>query len=219
MRNYFRYAVYLVVFVSFSNVNAGSFEGFFNAIRQNDAGAMAQLLKRGFDPNTRDTKGQAPLVMAIQEGATRIVDVMLASPRTNVEFRNLKDESPLMMAALKGQTELAQRLITRGADVNKPGWAPLHYAATSGSLPTIRLLLEHSAYIDAESPNGTTPLMMAAQYGSEDAARLLLTEGADPTLRNQLKLSAADFARLANRPLLENLLQNAERARLPKGSW
>lgn len=180
---------------------------------------MAQLLKRGFDPNTRDPQGQAPLVMAIQEGATHIVDVMLASPRTNVEFRNLKDESPLMMAALKGQAELAQRLIARGADVNKPGWAPLHYAATSGSLPTIRLLLEHSAYIDAESPNGTTPLMMAAQYGSEDAARLLLTEGADPTLRNQLKLSAADFARLANRPPLESLLQNAERARLPKGSW
>ena len=219
MRNCLRFLAYLAVITSIFSSSAGSFEGFFDAIRQNDASAMAQLLKRGFDPNTRDAKGQAPLVMAIQEGATRVVEAMLASPRTDVEFRNLKDESPLMMAALKGQTELAQRLIARGADVNKPGWAPLHYAATSGSLPMLRLLLEQNAYIDAESPNGTTPLMMAAQYGSEDAAKLLLAEGADPTLRNQHKLTAADFARIAGRSQLATQLEQAQRSRLPKGSW
>ena len=84
-------------------------------------------------------------------------------------------------------------LIARGADVNKTGWAPLHYAASAGTpqhTAIIALLLENHAYIDATSPNGTTPLMMAAHYGSNDAVQLLLDEGADPTLKNQLGLSA-----------------------------
>ncbi len=59
----------------------------------------------------------------------------------------------------------------------------------------IRLLLDHNAYIDAESPNGSTPLMMAARYGSIDGARLLLDEGADATIKNEQGLTAADFAR------------------------
>ncbi len=34
--------------------------------------------------------------------------------------------------------------------------------------------------IDAASPNGTTPLMMAAQHGSAEMVKLLLDEGGGP---------------------------------------
>ncbi len=107
-----------------------------------------------------------------------------------------------MMAALTGQIDLAEQLVARGADVNKTGWTPLHYAASGGMLAVISLLLENYAYIDATSPNGTTPLMMAAHYGSTEAVQLLLDEGADPTLKNQLKLSAADFAEQSGRDFM-----------------
>jgi len=93
---------------------------------------------------------------------------------------------------------LVKSLIDKDAEVNKKGWTPLHYAATSGDVEIINVLLEESAYVDAESPNGTTPLMMAARGGSVDAVNALLTGGADPTLKNQLGLSAADFARQNN---------------------
>jgi ankyrin repeat protein len=49
----------------------------------------------------------------------------------------------------------------------------------------MRVLIENDAYIDAESPNGTTPLMMAAYYATPNAVKLMLEEGADPTLQNQ----------------------------------
>ena len=62
-------------------------------------------------------------------------------------------------------------MASMGADVNKPGWTPLHYAATHGHLAIMDLLLEEHAYIDAESPNGTTPLMMAAHYGTPAAVK------------------------------------------------
>jgi hypothetical protein len=110
-------------------------------------------------------------------------------------------------------------MIRKGADVNKPGWAPLHYAATSGHLEVIRLLLEEHAYIDAASPNNTTPLMMAAHYGTPEAVKLLLEAGADPTLRNDPGMTAIDFAHRGNRVESADLIAAFIRGRQPKGSW
>jgi hypothetical protein len=89
---------------------------------------------------------------------------------------------------------LAERLINKGADVNKPGWTALHYAGSKGHTDMIRLLLDQQAYLDAESPNRTTPLMMAARYGNSKTVKLLLEEGADPRIRNKQGLSALEFA-------------------------
>ena len=114
-----------------------------------------------------------------------------------------------MLLCLKGELELAKMLIRRDADINHPGWTPLHYAATGGHTAIIQLLLEESAYIDAESPNGTTPLMMAARYGNEKAVQMLINEGADLTLKNQLGLTALDFAVQGRRPESIKLLQSA----------
>jgi ankyrin repeat protein len=58
----------------------------------------------------------------------------------------------------------------------------------------MRLLLEHDAYIDSEAANGTTPLMMAAFSTSPLAVKLLLEEGADPTLVDSANASALDMA-------------------------
>ena len=66
----------------------------------------------------------------------------------------------------------------------------------------LTLLLDKGAAIDSRSPNGTTPLMMAARYGDEQGAHLLLARGADARLRNDQNLSAADFARTGGREKL-----------------
>jgi hypothetical protein len=69
------------------------------------------------------------------------------------------------------------------------------------------LLLDRGAPIDAKSPNGSTPLMMAARYGAEASVDLLLARGADAKRRNDLNLDAADFARQGGRDfLVERLL-------------
>ncbi|RZL64527.1 MAG: hypothetical protein EOP81_08205 [Variovorax sp.] len=202
MRNHFKKLACLFVFVAANattGASANSFDDFFRAVRGDNAGAVTALIARGFDPNTRDANGQTGLLLALREPSPRVIDALLASPKTNVEARNAKDESPLMLAALKGQDDLVAKLLKRDADVNKPGWTPLHYAATGGQLNAIKVLLENHAFIDAQSPNGTTPLMMAAMYGSADAIKLLLNEGADPTMKNEQGLTAIDFAKRANR--------------------
>jgi ankyrin repeat protein len=103
--------------------------------------------------------------------------------------------------------------------VNKPGWTPLHYAATSGQAAIIAMLLDAHAYIDAESPNGTTPLMMAAQYGTAAAVRQLLEAGADASLKNQLGLTAQDFAFRAQRQDVADLVAAHLRKLRPASSW
>jgi ankyrin repeat protein len=115
-------------------------------------------------------------------------------PKTNLNANNSVNETPLMLAAINNQLDLAKVLISRGADVNRPGWTPLHYAAAKGHREMMRLLLENEAYIDSESANGTTPLMMAAYYAQPLAVKLLLEEGADPTLLNAANASALDMA-------------------------
>ena len=221
--NYLKKIPYLFVFICFSSANAGSFEDFFSAIQRDDARTLATLLQRGFDPNTRDAKGQPGLLLAVREPAPNALRVLLNAKNIQVEARNNQDESPLMLAAIRGQLDMARQLIEKDADVNKPGWAPLHYAVSSSqgdALAVAKLLLDNSAYVDAASPNGTTPLMMAAMYGPPEAVKLLLEESADPTLKNQLGLTAIDFARRANRNDMADLIAAAIRARQPnKGKW
>ena len=152
--------------------------------------------------------------------AAWVIWIKIIEPRQiKVEVRNAADESPLMLAALKGELQLCQLMIQKGGDVNKPGWTPLHYAATHGHLAVLNLLLEENAYIDAASPNNTTPLMMAAQYGTPAAVKLLLEAGADPMLKNDLGLSAIDFAVRGKRLESAEIISAFVRGKQAKGSW
>ena len=191
---YFKYLLYLYVFIGYSLSSAGAYDDFFKAIEFDRAEQVQQLLERGFDPNSPNPKGQPALMAAMQQSSNKVVDLLVNWPTTNLSIKNPQGETPLMLAALSNKLPLAKLLILRGADVNQAGWTPLHYAATKGHIEMMRLMIDNSAYLDAESPNGTTPLMMAAHYGTPMAVKLLLEEGADPRIKNKLGLSAWDFS-------------------------
>ena len=208
----FRKLLQLIVLSAFSvAVQAGAYEDFFRSIEIDDGRTLSRLLQRGFDPNTPDPQGQVGLFLALRGGSDQVVELLLGHPELKVDAVNGSDETPLMMAALRGSIAPARRLIERGARLERPGWTPLHYAASGPSTPMVRLLLERGAPIDARSPNGTTPLMMAARYGDEGSVAVLLERGADATLRNQLDLGAADFARAAGREALATRLESLAR--------
>jgi ankyrin repeat protein len=209
MKKYIKKFFYLAVTAATFTAHAGSFEDFFRAVRGDNASGVRTLLNRGFDPNTRDENGQTGLIIALREPSPKVAQVLLESPQTDVDIANAKDETPLMLAAIKGQQDLVTQLLKRDAAVNKTGWTPLHYAASSGQLTIMKVLLDNYAFIDAQSPNGTTPLMMAAMYGSTEAVKLLLAEGADTTMKNQLGMTAVDFATKANRPEAAQLIAAA----------
>ena len=208
MRNHIRITFYLFLAVCFSTAKAGAYEDFFRAVVLDDARSVESLLQRGFDPNARDEKGQTPLYLSQREGSFKVAEVLLAHPQTRVDLVNGAGETALMMTALRGYTAWIDRLVARGARIEganegaAPGWTPLHYACAGPETQAVQALLTRGARIDARSPNGTTPLMMAARYGSEASVDLLLKQGADTRLRNDLNLGPADFAQQGGRESL-----------------
>ena len=195
MRFYIKLSLYLYVLIGFNISIAGSYADFFKAIEMDQPEVVSKLLARGFDPNSPSPKNVPALILSYQKKSMKVLDVLINSKKTNLNVISADGETLLMLAAINNQLSLADSLISKGADVNKPGWTALHYAASKGHIDLIRLLLDQQAYLDAESPNGTTPLMMAASYGSAMSVKLLLEEGADPRIKNKLGLTALDMAK------------------------
>ncbi len=205
---YIKKSIVLIGFLGLSAITlAGSYEDFFKAVRLDDVKTVQALLQRGFDPNTVSPNGSPALMLAVREPSLKVAQLLASWPKIKTEVRNDKDESVLMLAALKGYLPLVKQLVDNDADVNKPGWTPLHYAASTGQVAVIEFLLDNSAYIDAESPNGSTPLMMAAMYGSPEAVKVLIQAGADLNIKNQLGLTALDFAVRGNRQNAKELIE------------
>ncbi len=202
MRKWIRSIAYLFIAACSLSALAGVYEDFFVAVKRNDGRTVGSLLERGFDPNTRDPQGNVALILALHGENLAVAEALLSRPETQVGLVNPVGESALMMAALRGQLDWCQRLLARGAPVNKAGWSPLHYAATGPEPKIVQLLLERGAVVDAESPNRSTPLMMAARYGKEESVKLLLARGADLKRTNDQGMTAADSARSAGRESL-----------------
>ncbi len=180
------------------SVNPG--DGFWDQLKGDDLGAVRFELGRGVDPNVIHPEWGPAIVHAARSKAFEVTRQLARMRTIQIDAAGQGGETALMLTALHGDLSTLKLLIERGAQVNRAGWTPLHYAATGGQLGIIRQLVEQHAFIDAESPNGTTPLMMAARMKQPEAVRLLIELGADPTMRNQSGLDAPAYLERAGLP-------------------
>lgn len=183
------------------------------AARNDHASTVMSLLLKGVDPNVRDAQRNTALHVAIREESGKAFEALLKSPGTDVKAINQAGETPLMLAAIKGRLDWVQALVAHGALINEPGWSALHYAAAGPNEQVVRWLIQQGAELDARSPNGTTPLMMAAGYGGLSGAEILIEAGADVALLNDQRMTAADFARRAGQDDMADKLDRLAKAR------
>ncbi|BBB66815.1 hypothetical protein UNDYM_2562 [Undibacterium sp. YM2] len=156
---------------------------------------VKELLGRGVSIDiTEPIRGETLLMIALREDSKKVFQALLNHKDIKLEARASNGDTILMLASYLGNFPFVKALVAHDAEINQVGWCALHYAAAGGNKEIVALLLEKSAYIDAESPNKTTPLMMAARSGKHLIVNLLLEEGADPFLKNDLGLTALDFA-------------------------
>jgi ankyrin repeat protein len=92
-------------------------------------------------------------------------------------------------AAKKGHREVADLLLTKGADVNAiqyDAYTPLHLGAAEGHKEVADLLLAKGADIDAKDNEDYTPLHLAVANEHGDIVEYLLTKKR-PTLMQRTK--------------------------------
>jgi ankyrin repeat protein len=124
---------------------------------------------------------------------------------------------PLGLAAFFGHEKVVALLLARGADpakasANAMKVMPLHAAAAARSVPIARTLIAAGAPLDARQGTGAagfTPLMEAALNGQDELVELLLRHGANPDLRDDKEMSAADHARAGGHEVLARRLESA----------
>lgn len=122
------------------------------------------------------------------------------------ELANVRDQqglTPTITAHYYGRPSLAALLVEHGAMLD------IFDAAAHGDAARIAALLEYDSSLPASySADGWTPLALAAFFGREEVARLLLVAGADPLARsrNGLRNQPLHAAAAGRHPALVRLL-------------
>ena len=141
------------------------------------------LLERGMDANTATVDGYTALYFANDPDR---MDVLLTHGADLNIQSNTHARTPLHHITGTGSTELIQRLVDHGADVNArdfQGQTPLYRALNEPD--TMRFLIELGADINTTDNAGDTVLHAAARRNS-DALAYLLKLGADVNRRDTL---------------------------------
>lgn len=180
----------------------------WTAIRNDSASTVQSYLLKNVDISAYNDIGNPALIQSVREQSWKVYDVLLLAPGIDVDQANRLNETALMYLSILGQTDRAAALIQAGAAVNRLGWTPLHYAASRGQIKTAQMLIDQGAIINAPGPDGTSPLMMAALSGNQTMVRLLMDHGADSTMINIDKETAADWARRGKHNSLARLLDD-----------
>lgn len=206
--------VLLLLAGSLNAAHADDAVDFFRAVQIDNAIGVQQLLAAGLNPNLHEPGGgETGLIVALRYDGMRVVQLLLAQPAIDLEAKADNGNTALMMAAFRQNKAAVQALLAHGAHVNQPGWTALHYAAAAGADDILPLLLAEHSNVDAESPSGMTPLMMAAREGQEQAVAVLLEQGADPARQDRgFHLTAAGFAEKADKPWIARQIANFQAA-------
>ena len=125
--------------------------------------------------------GWAALHLAVYNGYTRIVTVLLAAEGINVNEKRADGWTPLHLAARYGRTEIVKKLLAaRGIKVNEKtgddGSTALHLATRYGHTDIVRVLLAAKGINVNEKTgsDGSTALHLAVRNDCKEIVKVLL---------------------------------------------
>lgn len=184
---------------------------FFNAVERGDVPQATEWLDAGLPPDFEGHMVGSGLMIAAWEGNVPMM-ALFHRRGADVNRTNRLGETALLHAAWKGHLPAVRWLVERGARVNRQGreWSALHYAAFAGHEAVVSYLLAQGADVNGLSPNGSTPLMMAAREGKEGIAKALLAAGARRDIVNERGDTAVHFAMRNNNVLIARDVAGSE---------
>ncbi|MBL8176138.1 MAG: ankyrin repeat domain-containing protein [Bryobacterales bacterium] len=198
------------------------------AIRAGDGARIKVLLSEGADANAADEAGTPAAMNAVLYANAEVLRMLLEAG-ASANAKNAMGSTALVWAA--GDPVKAKLLMDAGADVNAAsptGRTPLHVAATSsGNTPTVRLLLEKGAKVDARDGlepmpplftggGKATPLVEAGRVGDLETVRALVKGGANVNAAGANNVTALTEATLfGRREIVRFLLDNGASVKGP----
>lgn len=138
----------------------------------------------------KDEQGLTVMHYAAIYGSPGVLSSLVQYIKVQNEFQvknflNLRDkegETPLLFAAFRGEIAIFECLLQYGADLhlsNLEGHTVMHKAAMGDQVHMLALLRKKGINIDIKNRFNQTPLMLAAEHASEEAANFLIAWGAD----------------------------------------
>jgi uncharacterized protein len=122
----------------------------------------------------------AALIDAIKAGEFDRVKSMVSADPALINARARTGDSAILTAVYHRKKEIVDLLVARGAVMS------LYEACAAGEYDRIeRLLDEAPASVNSYSPDGWTPLHLAAFFGHAKVTELLLSRAADPAARSR----------------------------------
>lgn len=194
------------------------------AVERGDRRQVEKWLDEGMPADYVADRIGTGLMIAAWNGDIEMMELFIgrgANPRR----ANRNGEQAVQLAAWNGHAAAVRWLLERGAALDREDrrWTALHYAVFNGHAELARELIGRGANVNARSPNGSTPLMLAAREGREDIARQLLDAGADARAKSDWGDTALTFAMRYEHYRLGKLVASTEEfetaAKAPKESF
>lgn len=160
------------------------------------------LLKASPTVTSRDSHCLTPLHIASIHGKAAIVETLIELG-SDIDASDLNECTPLHYAASRGHQNALLLLMHSGANINKLNIdknTALHMSVNNGHMNCVKALIyfaEHSRkklMINCANESGNSPLHLASKWGYEGIARLLIENGAEPSLSNHYGKTAFDYA-------------------------
>lgn len=147
----------------------------YYAVYHQREAALTHFLQTGGSPDDADGTGQPPLCIAVANGYTSIVGILLGGGADVNASTKDSGETALHIAIMKGRPEIFDILLRHEPNLEArtiaTGETPLHYAASkSGSLAIVVTLLKLGARYDTLNSKGESPAEAALKANNIQGA-------------------------------------------------
>ncbi|AWP14950.1 putative histone-lysine N-methyltransferase EHMT1 [Scophthalmus maximus] len=182
--------------------------------KQGELKRVLLMLVDGIDPNFKmESQNKRTALHAAAEGGFKDICHMLVQAGANLDMCDEDQRTPLMEACENNHMEVVLYLLRAGASATHKdveGFTCLHLAAKSGHYNIVEHLLSTGLInINCQDDGGWTAMIWATEYKHVDQVKLLLSKGADISVRDKEENICLHWAAFSGSVEIAELLLNA----------